>query len=453
MKSSLLLAAGLALASLAPPLAADVLPAAVDGEALPSLAPMLERVTPAVVNVSSKARVKVRDPFGNDPFFRHFFGLPNMPRERVQSSLGSGVVVDAARGYILTNNHVIDGADEIEVTLNDGRTLKAEKIGADKDSDVAVIKVAPQGLRAVPMADSTKLRVGDFVVAVGNPFGLGQSVTTGIVSGLGRTNLTGFGVQNFIQTDAAINPGNSGGALVNLRGELVGINTMIFSPSGGNVGIGYAVPSALASDVMRQLLAHGEVKRGNLGIETQALDAEIAALLDTNAPRGAVVVRVRDGSPAAQAGIEPGDVVVALDGRPIAGPRELSNAEALLPVGTRVRLSLVRGHVAREVTAELKASVLRKADAAAIDPRLAGATLTDLSDEIRRRGYRGVMIASVASGSRAAKNGLAAGDIIGEVNREDVDELASLEAALKLRPEQLMLTIARNGRAYYALVE
>ncbi|HET9485318.1 MAG TPA: trypsin-like peptidase domain-containing protein, partial [Xanthomonadales bacterium] len=395
MKFSLLLAAGLVLASFAPRVPADVLPSAVDGQPLPSLAPMLERVTPAVVNVSSKARVKVRDPFGSDPFFRHFFGLPNMPRERVQSSLGSGVVVDARLGYVLTNNHVIDGADEIEVTLHDGRTLRAEKIGADKDSDVAVIRVPAENLVAVPLADSTRLRVGDFVVAVGNPFGIGQSVTTGIVSGLDRRNLSGIGVQNFIQTDAAINPGNSGGALVNLRGELVGINTMIFSPSGGNVGLGFAIPSSLATDVMKQLIAHGEVKRGNLGIETQALDAEIAALLDTDAKRGAVVVRVRDGSPAAQAGIEPGDIVTALDGRPIVGPRELANAEALLPVGTRVKLSLVRGRVPREVTAELKASVLRKASGASVDPRLAGATLSDLADNVRGRGFRGVMIATV----------------------------------------------------------
>jgi len=432
---------------------ADVLPEAVDGQTLPSLAPMLERVTPAVVNVSSKSRVKVRDPFGGDPFFRHFFGIPSMPRERVQSSLGSGVVVDAKLGYVLTNNHVIDGADEIEVTLHDGRVLKAEKIGADKDSDVAVIRVPAERLAAVPLADSTRLRVGDFVVAVGNPFGLGQSVSSGIVSALGRQNLRGVGVQNFIQTDAAINMGNSGGALVNLNGELVGINTMIFSPSGGNVGIGFAIPSALAAGVMKDLIAHGEVKRGNLGIETQALDAEIAALLDTDTARGAVVVRVRDDSPAAQAGIEPGDIVVALDGRAIASPQELANAEALLPIGTRVKLSLVRGKAAREVTAELKASVLRKRAGAELDARLAGAMFTDLKDDVRRRGFRGVMIASVEDGSRAAQNGLAAGDIVGEVNREDVDELARLEAALREPPEQLMLTIARNGRAYYALVE
>jgi Do/DeqQ family serine protease len=431
----------------------DALPAEVDGAPLPSLAPMIERVTPAVVNVSSKTRVRVRSPFADDPFFRHFFGMPSVPRERVQSSLGSGVVVDAARGYVLTNNHVIDGADEIEVTLHDGRTLRAEKIGADKDSDVAVIRIPAENLRAVPLADSTKLRVGDFVVAIGNPFGLGQSVSSGIVSALGRQNLHGLGVQNFIQTDAAINMGNSGGALVNLRGELVGINTMIFSPSGGNVGIGFAIPSALAADVMRQLVAHGEVKRGNLGVETQALDAEIAKLVETDATRGAVVVRVRGGSPAAEAGIEPGDVIVALDGKPIASPRELSNAEALLPLGHRARVTLKRGRVEREVTAELEATVRRKAVGASLDPRLAGATLTDLPDDARRRGFRGVLIEAVAEGSRAARNGLAAGDIVGEVNRVDVTELSSLEAALRERPEQLMLTIARNGRAYYALLE
>ena len=205
-----------------------VLPNAIGTAPLPSLAPMIERVTPAVVNISSKTRVKVRDPFADDPFFQHFFGMPNMPRERIQQSLGSGVIVDAGRGHVLTNNHVVDGADDIEVTLSDGRTLKATLIGTDPDSDVALIQIPAQGLKALSLADSNKLRVGDFVVAVGNPFGLGQTVTSGIVSALGRSGLQGLGVQNFIQTDASINPGNSGGALVNLNGELIGINTAIF---------------------------------------------------------------------------------------------------------------------------------------------------------------------------------------------------------------------------------
>ncbi len=260
--------ASLALIGLAVP-AAAALPPAIDGQALPSLAPMLEHVTPAVVNINSKTRVAVRDPFFDDPMFRRFFGIPNGPRERVQQSLGSGVVVDAAKGYVLTNNHVVEGADDIAVTIADGRTVKAKVLGTDPDSDLAVIQIPAEKLTALPVADTSKLRVGDFVVAVGEPFGLGQTVTSGIVSALGRTGLGGSGVQNFIQTDASINPGNSGGALVNLRGELVGINTMIFSPSGGNVGIGFAIPSNLALDVMRQLIEFGEVKSRRASASTR----------------------------------------------------------------------------------------------------------------------------------------------------------------------------------------
>lgn len=262
-----------AVSLLSPPQAAQAaLPAVVDGQALPSLAPMLERVTPAVVNISSKTHVRVAtDPLLDDPFFRRFFGVPNLPRERVEQSLGSGVIVDASKGYVLTNNHVVQGADDISVTLHDGRTLKASVVGTDPDTDVAVIQIPAQNLTALAVADSAQLRVGDFVVAVGNPFGLGQTVTSGIVSALGRTGLKGLGYQNFIQTDASINPGNSGGALVNLRGELVGINSAIFSPSGGNVGIGFAIPSNLAGNVMRQLVRSGTVKRGSLGVETQDL--------------------------------------------------------------------------------------------------------------------------------------------------------------------------------------
>src|ERR1700733_4500510 len=225
---------------------AGTIPSSVDGQALPSLAPMLERVTPAVVNINSKTRVKVRNPLMDDPFFRQFFGMQNAPRERIEQSLGSGVIIDASKGYVLTNNHVIEGADDIAVTLHDGRTLKGQLIGTDPDTDVAVIQIPAEHLSAMPLADSSQLHVGDFVVAVGNPFGVGQSASSGIVSGLNRTGLGGRGVQNFIQTDATINPGNSGGALVNLRGELIGINSQIFSTSGGSIGIGFAIPVNLA---------------------------------------------------------------------------------------------------------------------------------------------------------------------------------------------------------------
>src|SRR5690606_23789899 len=279
---SVLLTLLLATAPLLPTPAQAQLPAAVDGQPLPSLAPMLELVTPAVVSIQSRSTVRLRDPLMDDPFFRRFFGLPATPRERVQQSLGSGVVVDAQRGLVLTNYHVIDGADDISVTLADGRVLEADHVGSDEDTDVALIRIPAENLSAIRLADSDAIAVGDFVVAVGNPFGLGQTVTSGIVSALGRSGLSGLGYQNFIQTDASINPGNSGGALVNLRGELVGINTAIFNPSGsrsGNIGIGFAIPANLAQRVMQQLLTFGEVRRGSLGVEAQDLDAALAATL------------------------------------------------------------------------------------------------------------------------------------------------------------------------------
>ena len=253
------------------------LPVAVDGAPLPSLAPMLDRVTPAVVNIAAKSFVTVQQsPLLNDPFFRRFFRLPNQQRERATQSLGSGVIVDAEAGLILTNHHVIHNADEIAVTLRDGQQLKAELLGADSATDIAVIKVDGKGLSALPMSDSDELRVGDFVVAIGNPFGLGQTVTSGIVSALGRRGLGIEGYEDFIQTDASINVGNSGGALVNLRGELVGINTAIFAPNGCSVGIGFAIPTNLARDVMSQLVAHGRVSRGLFGVATQDLTLELA---------------------------------------------------------------------------------------------------------------------------------------------------------------------------------
>ncbi len=259
-----LLTLGAALAmSLASPVFAS-LPPSIDGQPMPSLAPMLAKVTPAVVNISTKTRISTRNAYFDDPLFRQLFGNQGVPRERVEQSLGSGVVIDAAKGYVLTNNHVVGGADDITVTLQDGRDFKAKLLGTDPDTDVAVLQIPAENLQALPIADSAQLRVGDFVVAVGDPFGLGQTATSGMVSALGRSGL-GKGFQNFIQTDASINPGNSGGALVNLRGELVGINSMIYTPSGGNVGIGFAIPTDLATGVMKQLLTYGKVRRGNLG--------------------------------------------------------------------------------------------------------------------------------------------------------------------------------------------
>ena len=268
------------------------LPIAVAGEDLPSLAPVIKKASPSVVNIATESRVKLpQHPLLNDPFFRKFFRVPNQPRERKTQSLGSGVVIDALRGLVITNNHVVANADQITVQLEDGRTFEAEVIGTDPETDVAVIRIPAEKLTAIPLADSDELQVGDFVVAIGNPFGLEHTVTSGIVSALGRSGLGIGGYEDYIQTDASINPGNSGGALVNLRGELIGINTAIFSQSGGNIGIGFAIPANMAKQITEQLAQHGEVKRGFLGAQMQNLDHTLAEAFGVPRDSGAVVGR------------------------------------------------------------------------------------------------------------------------------------------------------------------
>jgi serine protease DegQ len=420
------------------------LPPVVDGQPLPSLAPMLERVTPAVVNINSKTRVRVRNPMLDDPFFRQFFGQQSAPRERIEQSLGSGVIIDAAKGYVLTNNHVIDGADDIAVTLHDGRTLAAKLVGSDPDTDIAVVQIPAQNLVALTMGDSSKLRMGDFVVAVGDPFGIGQSASSGMVSGLGRTGLGGRGLQNFIQTDATINPGNSGGALVNLRGELVGINSMILSPSGASAGIGFAIPADLAKDVMTQLIATGEVKHGTLGVQTQDLTAEIARMLDAQPGQGAVVTRVSPDSPAAQAGVKPGDVIVQLNGKAIHGDNDLHNAEGILPIGSTIDLQLLRDGKPVSLSARLVAEELASADGASVDPRLQGAQLTDAGARARREGLTGVSVSHVVAGSRAASAGLKAGDLIVGINQIDIAGLKDAQTLLTRHPRQALLSVVRG---------
>ncbi|MCX7515186.1 DegQ family serine endoprotease [Frateuria sp. STR12] len=425
------------------------LPTAVAGEPLPSLAPMLQKVTPAVVNISTKTRVAVRDPYFDDPIFRQFFGLPSSPRQRVEQSLGSGVIVDAAKGYVLTNNHVVGGADDITVTLQDGRTFKGKLIGTDPDTDVAVVQIPAKNLKALPVADSARLRVGDFVVAVGDPFGLGQTVTSGIVSALGRSGLGGSGYQNFIQTDASINPGNSGGALVNLNGELVGINTMILSPSGGNVGIGFAIPSNLTAQVMGQLIAHGKVVRGSLGVQTQDITPRIARLLGLSASEGVVVTRVAPGSAAANAGLAPGDVLQAIDGKPLHDSDELRNAEGLLPLGSQVTLKISRNGDLQQVKATLTPEKLATLDGATLDRRLAGVRFSELSMAQRSQGAAGVAVTGVQGGSRAARMGLDEGDIVIGVNNRRVTSLRELRGLVAMQPRQLVLVVESDGGVRY----
>ena len=430
-----------------------VLPSAVDGQPLPSLAPMLEKVTPAVVNISTKTRVRVRNPFFDDPVFRQFFGLQGIPRERVEQSLGSGVIVDAAKGYILTNNHVVGGADDITVTLQDGRNFKGTLVGTDPATDVAVVKIDADKLQALPIANSSSLRVGDFVVAVGEPFGLGQTVTSGIVSALGRSGLGGSSFQNFIQTDASINPGNSGGPLVNLRGELIGINTMILSPSGGNVGIGFAIPSNVATEVMQQLIAHGKVSRGSLGAQTQDITPNIARMLGLKSNEGAVVTRVLPGSAAERAGLDVGDVITAVNGQALHDSDELTNALGLLPANSTVSLTTLRKGSTRKVTVELTPQKIATLDGAKLDPRLSGVTFSDLSDEQASQGTTGVVASNVNPNSRAAQAGLSSGDVIVGVGNRRIASLRDLQGLATARPRQLVLLVATDDGLNYVVIQ
>lgn len=440
-----------ALVILPAPAALANLPMSVDGEALPSLAPVLERVTPSVVNVYTQTRVRVRSPLMDDPFFRRFFNIPDVPRERVSQSLGSGVIVDAERGFVLTNNHVIAGADDISVTLSDGRSFGAEVIGTDPDTDLAMVRIPPEDLQALPFADSNRLRVGDFVVAVGNPFGLGQTVTSGIVSALGRTGFRGLEFQNFIQTDASINPGNSGGALINLRGELVGINSAIFTPSGGNVGIGFAIPSAMARYVMDQLAEHGEVRRGTLGIYVQDLTPELAAALGLERRRGALVAEIGEDSSARRAGLEAGDVITGVAGYPVRSAQEFNNLEGQFAVGESLELQFVRDGDDRE--ARIRVAELKILDGARIDRRLSGATFEELPLKQRSDGVGGVLIAELDAESRLARQGLRGGDVITGVNRERILDLDGLQQAVGAVRGPLYLQIRRGGGDYVARID
>ena len=397
----------------------------------PSFAPVIKRVSPAVVNIAVRGTVAVqRNPFFDDPMFRRFFGMPPdaAPQEREFRSAGSGVIVDAKAGYIVTNAHMVKNATEITVALVDERELKAEVVGADERSDVAVLRVKEGRLPAeIHLADSSKLQVGDFVIAIGNPFGLQHSVTSGIVSALGRSGMTRDNYEDFIQTDAAINPGNSGGALVSMDGELVGINSMILSGSGGNIGIGFAIPSNMVRSVMDQLIATGTVNRGQLGVITLSLTPDFRKSLGlADDVQGALVSQVAEGSAAARAGILAGDVITSVSGQPVKGAAELRNSIGMLKVGESVEVGLLRDGKPKRVTAVLREPA-SLADASAIHPALAGADLVDAPEG----SGGGVIIRGVQPDSPAAQAGLRAEDRIVAVNRSRISNLAQLREVTK----------------------
>jgi Do/DeqQ family serine protease len=407
------------------------LPAVVGGQRLPSLAPMLADVTPAVVNIAVRMRTPEANPLFADPFFRRFFDLPERPQRQEQAA-GSAVIVDAARGLVITNHHVIKDAEYIMVGLKDRRELKAEVVGVDPGTDIAVLRIPPERLTAAKWGDSEALSVGDFVVAIGNPFGIGQTVTSGIVSALGRTAPGGEGYEEFIQTDASINPGNSGGALVNLAGEVVGINTAIIGPSGGNVGIGFAVPAHMVRAVLDQILRYGEVRRGRVGVSTRDLTPALAAELKVDVTEGAVIVEIARRSEAERAGLRPRDVVLAVNGHQVRSSSELRNRVGLIPIGEVIELDLLRE--GRNLRVRARVGELYKVTRVTGEtiPRLAGARVANVEQGTPLYGQvEGVVVTSVEQGSAAYRNGIRASDIVLGVNRTRVRSVQELLDAMQ----------------------
>lgn len=427
------------------------LPNSIDGQPLPTLAPMLEQTTPSVVNISTAGKVVVRDPFFDDPFFRRFFDAPQQQRERRTTGLGSGVIIDAQNGYVITNSHVIDKAQDIVVTLENGQRFDAKVIGKDPGADIAVIQIDADNLKEISLGDSDVLRQGDFVVAIGNPFGLGQTVTSGIVSALGRSGLGIESYEDFIQTDASINPGNSGGALVNLRGELVGINTAIYGPSGGNVGIGFAIPMNMAKQITEQLIEHGEVKRGRLGFSAQDLTPELAEAFGITHSKGVVVARVEADSPADHAGMKVGDVIIEVNGKEVLSSAHVRNEIGLLRVGNRVKIEVLRNGKPHALSATVEDQITNSIKGIKLSKRLAGAELGEVREETSRGSISGIEV--ISANGKAASAGLRKGDIILSVNKRRVKSIGDMKSAIKRNADAMLLNIQRDSRGLFLLIQ
>lgn len=439
--STLAVTVGLALMS--PMVNAAPLPVATAGQPLPSLAPMLEKVLPAVVNVYVTGTQMQQQRLPEE--FKFFFG-PNFPTNRKNirpfEGLGSGVIIDAAEGYVLTNNHVINNANKIRVQLNDGREYDAKLLGRDEQTDLALLKlINAKNLTAVSLANSDNLRVGDFAVAVGNPFGLGQTATSGIISALGRSGLNLEGLENFIQTDASINRGNSGGALVNLNGELIGINTAILAPGGGNIGIGFAIPSNMAQNLSQQLIQFGEVKRGVLGITGREMTADMAKALNVDIQRGAFVSEVIPNSAAAKAGIKAGDILVSINGNSVRNFAELRAKVGTTGPGKTIKIGLLRAGKLQDLTVTLGSDSSTTTNAETLSRDLQGATF---SDGKLKNNDKGVKIDKIEQASLAEKIGLQKGDVITAVNNTRVENIAQLRKIINAKPVVMILSVIRG---------
>ena len=470
--SALALSLGLALSPLTAT-AAETASSAATAQQMPSLAPMLEKVMPSVVSINVEGSTTVNTPrmprnfqqfFGdNSPFCQDGSPFQSSPfcqgggagddsqgggQQQKFMALGSGVIIDAAKGYVVTNNHVVDNANSIKVQLSDGRKFDAKVVGKDPRSDIALIQIQdPKNLTAIKIADSDALRVGDYTVAIGNPFGLGETVTSGIVSALGRSGLNAENYENFIQTDAAINRGNSGGALVNLNGELIGINTAILAPDGGNIGIGFAIPSNMVKNLTSQMVQYGQVKRGELGILGTELNSELAKAMKVDAQRGAFVSQVMPNSSAAKAGIKAGDVITSLNGKPISSFAALRAEVGSMPIGSKVTLGLLRDGKAVNVSLELQQSSQNQVDSSTIFSGIEGAEMSNKGAD------KGVVVNNVKANSPAARIGLKKGDVIMGANQQPVKNIAELRKILESKPSVLALNIQRGDTSLYLLMQ